>query len=550
MPVLTEQYSEPTPFDLNAFSGGINTSAPPREIEDTEVVAMENFELDRGDNVMVRAGVLADATKYLNRITSIFKYQNDTALVGILYTTGTTLKSRTLGGTITDITGSTTLPSDAFWQWKQLGNIAVGVNKATTGTNPVKVTGSAPGTAAALGGSPPRAKFIALWNNRLWLVRADQPNTVQCSGLGNAENWTTDGGTILNNGAIFDRDIGDGDQITGIHATKERLFVFKRNSIHVAVMVGTPNTDLNNIFWTTYTDKLGCIAANTIRTVGNDVVFLSEYGVASLAAAEVVANFRESMLSRKIKEISSVLKNTEEISAFVFDDVTQYWLSIPAAASPTGKNITYVMDYRRLFEGIVRWTTFNGYAFGTAFEKVVGNRVQYFIGCHDPDLVTNKFFIGVYEPLEEPRLFNDSGKAYRKYIKTKSFDFNRPKYRKEFVEWGLGLKVVSNDCSVSVGYYLDESPVQADFRVFTFVLTSESSLFDDATFDDGFLFDESSIPKYSFIRKGFRYVDQGMKGRTVSFDFLNDQLDEGFEIHSLSIDYHLISSDRTENVTE
>lgn len=547
------------PFSQQKFSGGINTSTPPATIEDDEVVDQLNLMLDQGDNLVTRVGVtggggsalwgsgiwgqtLWNNTSYSQRITSLLNFSNEGGFVGILYTKGTSLFSRTLAGVITDITGGTTLPDDVFWQWQIMNGIAIGVNKATSGTNPVKVTGGAPGTAAALGGSPPRAKYIALWNSRLWLVRADQPNQVQCSDVGNPELWNTDGGLNPAHGAIFDIDGDDGDIITGIHATRDRLFVFKRRSIHYFEMIALPITDLNNIKRRLYSRQIGCVAPYTIKTVANDVLFLSEIGVASLAAVDTVANFEESLLSRKVKDISLIAKNIEEISAGVFDDVTQYWLSIPAVASPVNRNITYVMDYRRVFEGKIRWTTFDTGAWGTCFEKVRNNNtIEYLMGSQDG---TN-YYVGVYKPLATTKIYADGARAYRKYIRTKSYDLNIPNIRKEFFEWSIEFLIRSANCGISVNYYFDdELDNPTGNYTFNYAVIVGGTLWDQAQWDQG-LFDVTARPVRKLARRAFYFNDSGRKATSISFDVLNSQLDQAFEIQHLSIYYLPLTSDLT-----
>jgi hypothetical protein len=548
-----------TPFSQQKFSGGINTSTPAPTIEDDEVVDQLNLMLDQGDNLVTRAGVsgaggsslwgtaiwgtsLWSNTSYAQRITSMLNFQNEAGFVGILYTTGTKLISRSLNGNLTDITGSLTLPDDVFWQWQIMNGIAIGVNKATSGSNPVKVVGPAPGTASALGGSPPRAKYVTLWNSRLWVVRADQPNQIQCSDLGNPEVWNTDGGAITSHGAIFDRDTDDGDIITGIHATKKRLFVFKRRSIHVAVMTSEPVTNLNFIHWDLYSDQIGCIAPYTIKTVANDVLFLSETGVASLAAVETVADFEESLLSRKVKDISLIGKNVEEISAGVFDDFTQYWLSIPQVASPVGRNITYVMDYRRIFENKIRWTTFDGGAWGTCFEKVRnGNSVEYLIGGQDEA----SFYVGTYKPLATDKIYSDGAKPYRKYFRTKAYDFMMPNIRKEYFEWTIIFMIRTASCAISVNYYFDDEQLNSNGNYsFNYSINVTGTLWDQAQWDSD-AFDLASRPVRKVARKAFLFNDNGRKATSVSFDVLNAQLDQAFEVLNFSVYYLPLTADLT-----
>jgi len=82
---------------------------------------------------------------------------------------------------------------------------------------------------------PPKAEFVTVGANRLWLIDVDtcrayftEENSVEQFG---AYNYTTD----------FDRE--DGDEITGVAAVKNYIFVFKRNKVFaISLTTGFPVT--------------------------------------------------------------------------------------------------------------------------------------------------------------------------------------------------------------------------------------------------------------------------------------------------------------------
>jgi hypothetical protein len=336
-------------FVQGNWRGGINTSLPPNELADDEAVDILNLETDWDGNLVSRNGVTKHQTSdtYASRITSLHDAVYEGGQEFILYTTGSSLfKVNTDGTGTTDITGSLTLPTNTFWQWRNFGSFAIGVNRATSGDNPVKVNSS--GTASALGGSPPKARYIEVWNNRVWVVSSTAPNQVRASALGLPEDWTATGAA----GAIaIDVDPGDGDEITGLLAFKGRLFVFKRKRIFVISAAAQPVTDPNNLKVDVFNKNIGCVSAYTIQPVLDDVLFLAEGGVASLTSAEIVADFRSALVSRKVKEIGRIKKTSNEFASMVLDDVSQYWLSVPANLSVTASPVVYVLDYTDLAQG-------------------------------------------------------------------------------------------------------------------------------------------------------------------------------------------------------
>src|SRR5262249_29591121 len=233
------------------------------------------------------------------------------------------------------------LPNDTFWQWKTFGNVAIGVNKATSGDNPVKVTTSL--VASALAGSPPKGKYIEVWNSRVWIVSATSPNQLWGSSLGNAEDWTTttDAGRV-----IIDIDAADGDKITGLFATRAALYVFKRKRIFKVVPINpaAAPTLASNLKVDIHAQTIGCVSPYSIFPVLDDVVFLSEQGLASLALAATREDFRTALYSRTVAEIRNAPKIIEEIPGYLFDTAAQYWISLPASIAPIGIAVSYVMD--------------------------------------------------------------------------------------------------------------------------------------------------------------------------------------------------------------
>lgn len=549
---------------IDAFSGGINTSAPANEIADNEVVSILNMEFDESDNLVVRNGVVAsvglegiwdqsiwdqgtwDASAsflYTKRITSILDFENESGFVGILYTTGVKLFSRTLGGTITDLTGVLNLPDNVRWYWRILNGVAVGVNGMSTGHNPIKVVGPAPGTASHLSAAP-KGNFIEVWNDRMWIARADFPNQIQASNIGDAELWDTDAGANPAHGAIFEIDRNEGDEITGLYSTKERLFIFKKKSIYVAFPENPalPATDLRNIKIEKYAANIGCIAASTIQAVFDDVLFLSNGGIASLSAAQVVADFQSAIISSKIKDISAIRKDVaaEDVFAFTVVDKHQYWLSVAAVASPTNQNIVYVLDYRQVKNGIIRWVTFDTLAFGTAMEVFDHGTDQliYLLGCQGG---ANIFFIGTYTPRALVKVFNDSGVSYRKSVLTKAYDFDTPDIRKLLKEWFLGLSLDTASLSLSVSYLYNEDTAAAGVYSLSLSGVFGGTFYDVANWDVGLFDNLTQGLNNDLIRRSFLYNDKGRKALSVQFNILNNQVDQGFKIKSFGIKYGRLS---------
>lgn len=570
MALIEEQENELKTMRVGAFPGGMNTSAPINEILDTELVQARNFEYDDQGNLIARNGVIGaegvvgvwdetlwdaslwdnQGTLYDSPITSILDFEGASAFVGILYTVDTRLLSRTLAGVITNLTGSLVLPDGVRWYWEIFNGVAVGVNGLTSGHNPVQVVAPAPGTASHLSTAPP-GKHIAVHENRLWIARSDQPNQIQASDIGSHSSWNTDTGANPAHGAKWDLDKDDGDFIVALYSDKERLFVFKNNSIHVGE--GNPErpNDLRFFKFREYASEVGCISPTTIRPVLDDVFFRSKGGIGSLSAAQIVADFESHIVSTKMANIQDISQDApdEDIFAFVIRDRSQYCLAVSRGVSATSENIVYVFDYRDLKKGIVRWVEFDGLAYFSAAE-VYDHDVEkliYLFGCHN--IETDKYFIGQYIPKAKNKTFIDSSLAIRYFLLTKGYDFDVEDIRKYLSRWFSKIKSLTENASLSVSYFLDEENAVVGNYTFNLGIEISGTLFDVPTslFDSDDVFDQGSVRDVEFIRRAFIF-DKPRKARIVQFQFLCNQANQAIGILSFGIKYKFLDEYRAQTI--
>lgn len=530
------------PFLQGNWRGGINTSLPPNEISDDEAADILNYEVDWDGNLVVRNGVTQHSDQsYSTRLTSAHTAVYEGGQEFIVYTTDNDLFRVNLDGSgTTSIGGALTLPTNTFWQWKNFENLAIGVNRATSGDNPVKVNSA--GAAAALGGSPPKAKFIEVWNNRVWVVSATEPNQVRCSALGLPETWAT--GPNAGDPAAYDVDPGDGDEITGLIAFKKRLFVFKRKRIFVIQAHTAPAEDKNNLEVELFNANIGCVSAHTIQAVLDDVLFLAEGGVASLTSAEIVADFRSALVSRKVSEIGKIKKVSDEFATLVLDDVSQYWLAVPAALSVTGFNVVYVLDYTDLAAGAVRWVRFDGKVWGSAYTSFVGaSNKTYIVGGQASG---SSFRLYRYQPRDVLGAFSDDGAAYGKFLKTKAYDLGSPLFRKHFWKWGFGFRLINSPVAVSIAYAFDQSAVRNGAYGFNLVGDTGGSLWDVMDWGDDWAgapeqVDRDVVRDFHKIKPGPPMVVIGQDAQNVQFVVSNGQAGQAFLIKDFILFYSLVS---------
>jgi hypothetical protein len=532
------------PLSVPDWSGGINTAKAPTEIADNEAVDILNFEFDDSNNLASRFGVtLFSDSGFTDRTTSLYYFVADSGEVGILTTASTGLAIiQTDGSGFTNLTGANVFPDDTFWQWVTYGGIAIGVNGGTSGTNPVKVT-DVP-VASQLGGSPPKGKYIEVWNDRVWIASATDLNTVYGSALGLPEDWTVDNDA---GAVVIDVDANDGDKIMGLVAHRGALYVFKRRSIHRIVPISNTiaPTVASNLKVEVYARGIGCVSGYSIAKLLDDIVFLSDLGLASLRLSQEAEDFRTATYSRNVAEIFRMPKTTEEIPGFLLDTVAQYWLSVPESVTPQQGNQVFVLDYLRLDEQVIRWTRFNGLVAGTAYTSFPGaTGKNYLIGAFDPEL--ESYFIYLYKPRENSIIFSDDLAPYTKQLKTKAYSANLPLIRKHWHKWAFGFALLSTTAQVLIQYYLDELVVKGGNYSFNLIGAGDEALWDEAIWDTD-VWDSGVLIPADIVRK-LKTNSKGQRGQNITFLFTNAQADQGLIIKHFMLWYSMLTEKKVSEI--
>lgn len=166
--------------------------------------------------------------------------------------------------------GGYSLSTDERWRFVQFGTsvivaggVAETLQEFTLGTD---------SAFADLGGTPPKADFIAVVRDQVWTANIDEgsgrvPFRVRWSGINNSTQWT-----VGTDQADF-QDIPDAGAITGL-VGGEYATILMEKAIVRASYVGTPL--IHQI------DKVetarGCTFSGSVSHIGNTVFFLNEDG--------------------------------------------------------------------------------------------------------------------------------------------------------------------------------------------------------------------------------------------------------------------------------
>lgn len=99
--------------------------------------------------------------------------------------------------------------------------------------------------------------------------------------------WTPDSGThniFGNNSDVIDVNVGDGEALVAGASLKSGVAVlFKTGSIHVLKGSNPTDSDVNPFDIDDFSTELGCIAPDTVVSIGDEVYFLSQRGYKKLS---------------------------------------------------------------------------------------------------------------------------------------------------------------------------------------------------------------------------------------------------------------------------
>ena len=318
----------------------------------------------------------------------------------------------------------------------------------------------------------------------------------------------------------------DGDVITGLGFFQDALIIFKENSIYQM------NFNESNIpVVQRITEAYGCIAHGSIRTVENDVYFLSRDGVYVLGnEPNYYASIRTNELTSRIKPtIDSINQSeVERVRSIYWDN--RYMLSVPTG-SATSNNLLIVYDKR--FYAWSLWYDINASDLAVYTDET-NRRHLVFTDSKEPRM--NQF---------TPGLYNDNGKPIEAWWTSRAFQGRkldleklwkevRPIFRKVtgtvdmefFDENGSFGGTVSINASALGGLGYDQVGA----------LMFGTSLVDTYTSRDlGLAEEEANISSANQSSNEVYSVRVARDARTLKIKFSNNKLDENFVLLGFSI---------------
>lgn len=266
---------------------------------------LNNFVYDKYGRLVSRKGsqqVNASAMSGTPTVRSMHEYVDAAGNTVLIFAGGNTIW-KNVSGTITDISGSITTPTADNWQFANFNGTCVGYQ---SGHVPIVLTTTA-GTFADATGTQYNGNMVLSAYGRLWTTFS---NTLYYSDL-LINNYT--GGT---SGSI-DLSLywpNGMDEAVALADFNDFLIVFGKKSI---IIVGSGD-DVTNLYVSDSIRGIGCLARDSIQTMGTDLLFLSATGVRSLGRViqeksnpigDVSIHIRDSLLDTMSGENVNYIKS-------------------------------------------------------------------------------------------------------------------------------------------------------------------------------------------------------------------------------------------------
>jgi hypothetical protein len=366
-----------------------------------------------------------------------------------------------------------------------------------------------------LGGTPPNFSFCRSHINRLFASGvASNPDRLYYSSTDNHEEWNGTG----TSGAI-DIFPGDGDPegITAIFpATKGALFVAKRNRLY---RVNTSDPD--DALWTVdeVSRGIGCVGHNAVAAVGqDDLVFVSDRGVHSMAATQKFGDFESAFLSKDIqKDFNNWNKGRYKSMWMAFiPEINSVTLAVSGEGSSSNSEIHLLNVEDK------QWYRFPQVACEALWRAKLSNRDVLMVGN----------ITGRISQLTDNE-FNDNNASIPFRVKTGTiYPDASPVTIKAFKKLSL-FYLPKGDYTLTVKFKIDNYPVQT----LTFDLSGEfDELGTEFTLGTSILGLSAAVPAVTQPVDGY--------GHGFSIEITQPEIDEEAEIYGFAVEYETAGDDQ------
>ncbi len=340
---------------------GLNTERKGGILPHTWCTRGDNCVIDKSGRVAARKGSRRTNTTTITSsplVKSIHEYIDGNGNNIVICSAGNKIYSRT-ATTLTDISGTITLPTADNWNFVNYNKVCVGFQ---SGHSPIVLTttGGIFADITLTGTQQPTSSTdnITAAYGRLWAIDGTD--------LKYSDSLTY---TAWNN--IFDLStvwLSGMDEGVAVAEFNGQLIIFGKKSIIIYnnpwSPTGTGTLDTSLMTLVESIKGIGCIARDSIQHIGNDILFLSHTGVRSLSRTIQEKSMPLRDLSKNNKgelliDVGGVVSLSDIKSAYNQAEGF-YLLSLPNINNNTG--ITYYFDLRQILPDgsakMMKWDTY------------------------------------------------------------------------------------------------------------------------------------------------------------------------------------------------
>lgn len=320
-------------------SKGLVVDRPAEYVDQRSAVNIKNIQLSRSV-IQKRVGTAALGSSLAERVQRIFELQvgNASRLFRVGLTKVEVLnKSTEVWSSVAYAALTGTAEDQVSYAFPLLsGDKIVCYTNGIDAIRKCAISGSD----SALGGAPPKARYLQAFGDYLVLAYVIDGGTpyysrVQWSDTGNCESWTPGGSSNAGSTDLLE----DPEDITGLGVFGNFLTVHKSNSIYVGQIVST-----SDVFrFDRKATGVGACAGATIQNIpSGEQIFLASDGIHLFNG--ITAPLIESPIQDELREEMNPAYLYKSQSVFV-EELDEYWVSV-ATGSDTEPQTVYKYNSR------------------------------------------------------------------------------------------------------------------------------------------------------------------------------------------------------------
>lgn len=255
-------------------------------------------------------------------VKSLFEYIDDGNVSRFIFAAGNKIYESF--NNPSDVTGTITTPTDDNWKFINFNKKCIGIQ---SGHAPIVKTAEGDFEDITFDTAPNDPIEVLSGWGRVWYVDADR-QTIRYSDLLQEDILDTGSAGIINMESVW---VKGSDEIVAISSFNNLLVILGRRQVVLYQGAEDPNNSLQLADIITNT---GCIARDSVQSVGDDIFFLSDEGVISVARNIQSGSLPLSNVSENVSNFLSVFSQSEaseNIKSMFKTDEGYYVLTFPTS---------------------------------------------------------------------------------------------------------------------------------------------------------------------------------------------------------------------------